>query len=200
MSLRRAVAVIQAPGLSGTPSACQLTTAAANASCIASSARSKECETRMRPAIMRPDSLRKTASTVARWSCIHGYALRKFADWADFDASCPTGTSSGNFGSPGKCFVEILTVEYVVSSQLFLGFGKWTVSDYRRAILQANCSSGRAGFERVGSTEDAASERLLHDSLVSPGDRAHVFGRRCLIFLRVNQHHVTHDGLSVWLE
>src|ERR1700678_3261863 len=118
MSLRRAVAVIQAAGLSGTPWAGQLTTAAAKASFIASSARSKERETRIRPAIMRPDSARKTASTVARWSCIHGFTLGKFADGPNLDASGPARAASRNFSGPGQSFVQILTLENVVSGQL----------------------------------------------------------------------------------
>src|SRR5271156_3172396 len=98
MSLRRAVAVIQAAGLGGIPSVRQLTTAAAKASCIASSARSKECETRIRPAIIRPDSERKTDSTVARWSSIHGRTLREFANGPDLDTSGHTSAGSGYFG------------------------------------------------------------------------------------------------------
>src|ERR1700760_2623154 len=124
MSFRRAVAVIQGAGLSGTPSACQLTTAAAKASCIASSARSKECETRIRPAIMRPDSLRKTDSTVARWSCIHSWTGEEFANGPNFNTSSRTRAGSGNFGSPGKRLIQILTIEYVVAGQLLFGFGK----------------------------------------------------------------------------
>src|SRR5580658_3349070 len=115
MSLRRAVAVIQAAGLAGTPSACQFMTAAAKASCIASSARSKERETRMRPAMMRPDSWRKTDSTVARWSCIHGRTLREFANGPDLDTSRNTCAGSGYFGCPGQCFIKVLAVEDVVS-------------------------------------------------------------------------------------
>src|SRR5271156_2464883 len=115
MSLRRAVAVIQDAGLVGIPSVRQLTTAAAKASCIASSARSKECETRIRPAIIRPDSERKTDSTVARWSSIHGRTERELADRTDLDAASPTGAGSGYLSSPGERFVEVLAVEDVVS-------------------------------------------------------------------------------------
>src|ERR1700722_11571941 len=115
MSLRRAVAVIQAAGFAGTPSACQFMTAAAKASCIASSARSKERETRMSPAIMRPDSWRKTDSTVARWSCIHERTLREFADGPDLNTSRHAGACSGYFSRPGQSFIEVLAIEDVVS-------------------------------------------------------------------------------------
>src|ERR1700722_7227901 len=182
------------------PSVCQLTTAAAKASCIASSARSKECEMRMRPAIMRPDSLRKTASTVARWSCIHGWTLGKFADRPNLNASGPARAGSRNFSGPGQSFVQILTLQNVVSGQLLFGFCKWPVGDQRLAILHANGGSRGAGLERIGSTEDAAFASLIHDGLVSGGDRTHLLRSRGLIFVGVDQHHVTHGGLSVEFE
>src|SRR3984957_14672939 len=178
MSLRRAVAVIQAPGFSGMPSVCQLTTAAAKASCMASSARSNEGEMRMRPAIMRPDSLRKTASTVARWSCIHRRTLGKFADGPNLDVSGPTRAGCGYFSGQGQGFVQILTLENVVSGPLLFGFRKWPVSDQRLAILHANGGGRSAGLKRIGCTKDAALQGLIHDNLVGVGDRAHVLGGR----------------------
>src|SRR5271156_1243759 len=135
MSLRRAVVAIQAPGLHGIPSVRQLTTAAAKASCMASSARSKECEIRIRPAIIRPDSVRKTDSTVERWSSIHRHTLGKLADGTDLNASSPTGTGSGYPGRPVESFVEILAVEDIVSGELLFGLGKWTVGDHRAAVV-----------------------------------------------------------------
>src|SRR5581483_3842757 len=75
MSLRRATVVIQAPGLSGTPFSGQLDTAEVNASCMASSARSKEPESRINVAMIRPDSCRKTDSTKAVASAIKALVL-----------------------------------------------------------------------------------------------------------------------------
>src|ERR1700677_1360941 len=115
MSLRRGVAVIQAAGLAGTPSACQFMTAAAKASCIASSARSKERQTRMSPAMMRPDSWRKTDWTVARWSCIHEGRLREFANGPDLDTPGQTRAGSGYSCCPGQRFIKVFAVEDVVS-------------------------------------------------------------------------------------
>jgi hypothetical protein len=57
------VVVIQAPGLSGTPRSGQTCMATMNASCTASSARSKSPRTRIREAVARPDSCRKTRPT-----------------------------------------------------------------------------------------------------------------------------------------
>ena len=61
----RAVDVIQAPGLSGIPSRGQRSNAIANASCTASSARSKSPSTRMSVATARPDSRRNRRSTTS---------------------------------------------------------------------------------------------------------------------------------------
>src|ERR1700733_4112798 len=115
MGFGRGGAGVQGGGFAGTPSACQFMTAAAKASCIASSARSKERETRMSPAIIRPDSWRKTDSTVARWSCIHEGTLREFADGPDLNASRHAGAGSGYSSGPGQSFIEVLAVEDVVS-------------------------------------------------------------------------------------
>src|ERR1700733_7360996 len=115
MGFGRGGAGVQGGGFAGTPSACQFMTAAAKASCIASSARSKERQTRMSPAMMRPDSWRKTDSTVARWSCIHGCRLREFANGPDLDTPGNTRAGGGYFCCPGQCFVKVFAVEDVVS-------------------------------------------------------------------------------------
>src|SRR4051794_28985289 len=62
IALNRPVEISQARGLAGTPSTGQRSTAAVNASCSASSARSKSPSRRIRVARTRRDSLRK------RWS------------------------------------------------------------------------------------------------------------------------------------
>ena len=61
----RAVVVIQAPGLSGTPRTGHVSSAVTNASWTASSARSKSPRTRMSVATARPCSSRKRRSTMA---------------------------------------------------------------------------------------------------------------------------------------
>src|SRR6187402_2166336 len=57
-----AVAISQAPGLSGTPVSGHLSIAASSASCARSSARPTSRTIRARPAIRRADSIRQTAS------------------------------------------------------------------------------------------------------------------------------------------
>src|SRR4051794_38321999 len=65
MARLRAVVVIQAPGLSGTPRCGHVSRALMNASWTASSARSKSPVTRMSVATARPCSSRKTTSTIS---------------------------------------------------------------------------------------------------------------------------------------
>ena len=63
IALLRATRVIQAPGLSGTPSLGQRSSATTKASWTASSAASKSPRTRIRLATARPDSWRNRRST-----------------------------------------------------------------------------------------------------------------------------------------
>ncbi len=58
-----AVAMSQAPGLSGTPDSGQRSSAATSASCANSSASPTSRTTRARPAMSLADSMRQTAST-----------------------------------------------------------------------------------------------------------------------------------------
>src|SRR4051794_432476 len=100
MSLRRAAAVIQAAGLSGIPCEDQSTRAEANASCNASSARSNDCETRIRLAIMRPLSRRKIDSIVPLGSLIHLVELSHFANGADLYITRSSLAGRWDFGCP----------------------------------------------------------------------------------------------------
>ena len=67
----RAVVVIQAPGLSGTPRTGHVSSAVTNASWTASSARSKSPRTRISVATARPDSSRNRRSTTS-WAAAVG--------------------------------------------------------------------------------------------------------------------------------
>jgi hypothetical protein len=82
ISRRCATAVIHAPGFSGTPRSGQLASAAANASCIASSAKSNDPEIRMSEAIIRPLSSRNTFSAMALASTAKSEASREHAQLA----------------------------------------------------------------------------------------------------------------------
>src|SRR3954447_7157166 len=127
MSLRRAVAVIQATGLSGIPCEAQSMRAEANASCNASSARSNDCETRIRLAMMRPLSRRKIDSIVPFGSLIHLFELSHFANGTDLYVARSSLAGCWNLGCPVQSFVQVPAIEDVVARQLLLRFRKRTV-------------------------------------------------------------------------
>src|SRR6185437_2559778 len=108
-------------GLLGMPLVPQCPRAAAKASCIASSAKSKERETRIRLAIIRPDSRRKMASTVARSSSICGRPAH-LANGTDFNTARFALTRRRDSCGPFQRFIQIFALENVVSRQLLLRF------------------------------------------------------------------------------
>ena len=142
--------------------------------------------------MMRPDSFRKTDSTVAWWSSIHRHTRGHLSDGTDLDASSRTGATGRNLGRPRKSFVQVFAVEDVVSSQLLFRLGERTVGDHHPAILHADGGGHFAGFKRIGSTQDAAKLGLVQNGPVCRGDYAPCLRSRCLHFLRVDQHHVAH--------
>src|SRR5262245_38682233 len=164
--------MIQAPGFSGTPFSGQEASAEANASCIASSARSKEPEIRIRAARMRPDSLRNTASAAERASAISrgrrargGLPLgrgRHTEHRANLDRSFHALTACRNPRGPIDGFVEILAVGYVETGKLLLGFGEGAIREESFAILDAHRGRGRTGREWLGRHEDSFARSLFH--------------------------------------
>src|SRR5207244_2766042 len=106
-----------------------------NASCMASSARSKECETRMRPAMIRPDSCRKTASAVARRSSMHCIGPADLPDWPHFNVSGGAAAGGGYLRRPFESFVEVLAIEDVVSGELLFSLGERAISNQDLTIL-----------------------------------------------------------------
>src|ERR1700759_2117521 len=77
---RLAVAMSQAPGLSGTPDSGHCSSAATSASCARSSATPTSRTIRVRPAIRRADSMRQTAWIAACASALTRLALDVRAD------------------------------------------------------------------------------------------------------------------------
>src|SRR6266404_907050 len=160
MSFRCAVAMIQAPGFSGTPLSGQEASAEANASCIASSARSKEPETRIKLAMIRPDSCRKTDSAADRISTIQRSSLigrhlgfrarRQAGQGANFDAAFASLAGGRNLLRPLDGFVQVLAIEDVIASQLFLGLGEGSVCDQRFTVLHSNGGRVSGGAQRLG--------------------------------------------------
>src|SRR5258706_8070104 len=120
-----------AAGFSGVPLLGQEASAEANASCIASSARSKEPETRIKLAMIRPDSCRKTDSAADRMSAIQrasmtGDRLRfrargKARQRANLDTAFASLARGRNLRRPLYSLVEILAIEDVIPGQLLLG-------------------------------------------------------------------------------
>src|SRR5258708_1194837 len=132
MSLWWATVVTQAAGLSGTPFSGHATSAEARASCMASSARSKEPASRMRVAMIRPDSRRKIDSTMAPGSAIADAGMvygrfgklrphRHFANRTNLHASVLPTASRGNPGGPVNGLVQVFAVQDVVTGQLLFG-------------------------------------------------------------------------------
>src|SRR5207237_9814658 len=98
---------------------------------IASSARSKQPQTRMRPAMMIPDSCRKTDSIVARRSAIYTAdvfstrgGVNLCADRTHFHAAFSASAGGRNLRRPFQRFVQIGAVENVIAGELFLGLSK----------------------------------------------------------------------------
>src|SRR5438067_1041842 len=174
MSLRRAAAMIHAPPFSGIPFCGQEASAAVNASCIASSARSNEPQIRIRPARIRPDSIRKTASAVSRTLTIPrksviesrfgvrtcGYARHG----ADLDAAFPALARCRNARSPLDRLIQVLAVQDVVAGELLLRLGEGSVGDQRPSIVHAHGGSARGGRERLGAEQDTLTDGFRHQS------------------------------------
>src|SRR5689334_9271395 len=185
--------------------------AEANASCMASSARSKEPEIRISVAIIRPDSRRKIASAVPLISSIgrcgnsflHGiFPLGNARQRTNLDAAIPTTAAGRNSGSVSDGFVQIFAIQDVIACQLLAGFGKGAVRNERLSILDTDgCGSAGTG-QRFRTFEHTIRARVLNDSEVSIHDflllRRSSFSR---IFPGINQQHVTHlILLRVWVK
>src|SRR5579862_6376559 len=157
--------MIQAAGLSGIPFAGHEASAEANDSCIASSARSKEPEIRIRLATIRPDSCRKTDSTVERMSSIRsrdvtgdraGFRARgQAAHRADFDATFSALARRRDFGPPFDGFVQVLAFHDVVTREMLLGFGERSVGHQSFSVLHPDRSGGAGGSQRFGADQYA---------------------------------------------
>src|SRR5437660_5813062 len=172
MSLRWAAAMIQAAPFAGTPRVGQEARAAANASCMASSARSKEPEIRIKPARIRPDSCRNTASAAERMSTISsdgvirrglGFARRRYArQRSNLDAPRAALARRRNPRGPLDRLVQVPAIQNVITGELLLGFGERAVSDQCLAVFHAH--GGRSGRrrKRLGRDEDALAGGLLH--------------------------------------
>src|SRR4029450_10095227 len=139
---RRAVVVSQAPGLSGVPSRVQRSAATANASWVASSARSKSPKSPTRVARTRPHSSRKT------WS-ISGLALH---DRTHLDGAAHARRRDAR----GNCrgLVEVVGLEQEETAEVLLGVDERAVAQQCIAVVDAH--RGRRTRQRwLLAAEDA---------------------------------------------
>src|SRR5919201_1360460 len=153
------------------PARSQFVSATANASCIASSARSNDPETRMSAAMIRPDSSRKTRSTALRASAIQCISVlrrvlllltRKLPQRADLDAAFAATTARWDLGRPGNRLVKVFAIKDVVAGQLFFGFGKRPISRKDNPIFPADSRRRRGRMKRLGPAEHAPPAGLIH--------------------------------------
>src|SRR5438477_6204780 len=151
---------------------------------MASSARSKEPEARMRPAMMIPDSCRKTDSMVARRSAIYaadklctrgGLSFR--ADGTHFHAALAASAVGRNLRRPFQRFVKIGAVENVIAGKLFLGLSERTVCHHCFPVLHPHRGGGTTGFERLRAAQDPPPRRLRHDFAMLGRNLPHLFRR-----------------------
>src|SRR5256886_3086958 len=135
----RAVVTSHAPGLRGVPSRGQRSAATANASCAASSARSKSPRKPMRVARTRPHSSRKTCS-------ISALALHD----RPYLYGAP-GARRGNARGQLDRGVEVVGLVEVVAAELLLGLGERAVGGQRLAVLDAHGGGRRRGLQLVAA-------------------------------------------------
>src|SRR5881397_1221032 len=122
MARLRAVVVIQAPGLGGSPSPVHLRKATANASCTASSATSMSPKTRIRAAKIRPTSASSSFRAAATSPTLSG--LGYVSERADLDR---LRDSCGGLRRPSERGVEVFGLDDVEAAQVFLRLRKWAV-------------------------------------------------------------------------
>src|SRR3569833_872677 len=139
---RRAVTMIQAPGPAGTPSRRQVTTAASNASCTASSAiwRSPTYRTRVaRTAACSSRNTRPNAGTAITTN--RGPRDRPYLDRAVAGRRHPR--------RPVQRFVEVGAGQHVVTGEDLLGHRERAVGELGLAVAYAD---GRRALDRVQGT------------------------------------------------
>src|SRR3990172_1059159 len=142
----------QAPGLSGTPDSGQRSSAATSASCAKSSASPTSPTMRAKLAISRADSIRQTASTVARVSRTIRLLLARYLrpqpfllrpqlgrelgseivgleHLPDLDLRLLTRERIGRVLDPLDRLFQRLHFQHPEAGQQLLRLGKWTVDD-----------------------------------------------------------------------
>src|SRR4051812_35173468 len=217
-----AVAMSQAPGLSGTPDSGHCSSAATSASWARSSASPTSRTIRVRPAIRRVDSIRQTAS-IAWWvaACdtrplrlavggrLVSQAVLQLAqlgrhlvaeivgleDLPDLDLAATLRRVRAALG-PLDGLVERLALPQPVAGDQLLGLGERPVDDAALRTAELHARTLRAGVESLALEHHAR----LHELLVVPAHRGEqlLAGHLpCLGLLRRLHHHYEPRHLSL---
>src|SRR5512133_338120 len=154
IALLRAVRVIHAAGLLGTPRSGQLRRACTNASWTASSARSKLPVARIRAATARPASRRNRRSMSERASPVVSALrfVRELLDRPQLDGAVHRAwTTASRFYR----LVEVGDIQHVVATKLLLGLREGSIRHDRLAVGSADRRSCGGWLQRVASHEPA---------------------------------------------
>src|SRR5258706_375382 len=149
------------------PSLGQCASAEASASCIASSARSKEPETRISPAMTRPNSARKTDSTARSVSPIRSGERR---DRADLDAPLGPAARRRDAPRPVDRLVQVRAFEEVVAPELLLRLRERAVGREELRFADAHRARRRRRLERLSGPVVAARPDALGERVVLPDE------------------------------
>src|SRR4051812_14344133 len=175
----RAVVMIQATGLGGSPLDGHRSNAMTNASWTASSATSMSPKRRTREAMALPDSSRKTCSTCVASTATSRLLVR--LERTDLDGAA---AGDGRLAAPLEGGVEIRCLDHPEATDLLLRLGERTigrrdaaagaVDDGRRlGCLEATGEHPRAGLLQLGVDRVDGLEYLLPLRL---GERSGIFG------------------------
>src|SRR5438876_4165144 len=196
IALLRPTLTSQARGLEGGPSG-QRASAMANASCRASSARSKSPTRRISVASTRPASLRKMVSTSLG---VMAYATPRSVvdpDRPDFDRAVP---GARNPCRDRQCRIEILGLDQVIAAKLLVGLRERPVGGEGLAVAHPHRGRRRdrlqpvAGLE-IAALDDGLGERaiFLEDLLAGRGIHFAVVG-----FILIDHQQVLHRSNSIF--
>src|SRR5665213_3292776 len=164
IALLRPTLTSQARGLDGGGASGQRSSATANASCNASSARSKSPTRRINVASALPASPRNVFSISPGVMCrsVMGPSIIN-PDRPDLDRAIP---GAGNLRGNRQRLVEILGLDQIIAAELLAGFRKRTVGGQRLAVAYPHGGRGRDRLQSVGALEMAALDDALREHAV----------------------------------
>src|SRR5256885_3720279 len=185
MPLRLAVVMSHAPGLAGTPSRGQCSSAATSASCTHSSARSKSPRLRTRAAVSRPASSRKTAATASCVIVLVALSLHRRADLDVAHRPC--------FREADR-IIQVGDLDQRVAADLFLRLDERSVEDLHLPAHASHRRRGLADIQPLAALDDGL---VLFPPLADRGHPAvHRFLRSFASLLVADEHqHVVRQAM-----